>query len=327
MNGRSFELEAVPRPGERLRAAATIGVFDGVHRGHRALFDHVRREAEARNVASVVLTFDPYPIEVFAPNSRRHRIASRAVGARLIEDAGIDHVWFLPFSKEMAAWEPIQFLRHLQTALDLTSLWVGPDFRFGKDRAGDFDFLAREGERDGFEVRRIEPLVADGRQVSSTWIRELLREGRLDRAQELLGHPFEVDGPVIHGQGLGARELVATANLKLAREQLLPRRGIYAGWAIDPAGEWTATPLPAVASVGVRPTLGPDGDDWVEVHLLDWDGDIYGRRLAFEFIHWIRPEKAFPSLEALRSAIDEDLALARSLLRERDGTSPLHQGR
>ena len=327
MENRPFELSADVVPSGTLRAAATIGVFDGVHRGHQALFDHVRRDAAASGGASVVVTFDPYPIEVFAPDSKGHRIACRSVSARLIADAGMDHVWFLPFSRDMASWEPVRFLDYLRHTLELTHLWVGPDFRFGRDRAGDFAFLQREGERVGFEVRRIEPLVADGRQVSSTWVRELLREGMLNEAGALLGHRFEVEGPVIHGQGLGAKELVPTANLRLAPEQLLPRRGIYAGWAFDPAGEWSQDPVPAVASVGVRPTLGPGGDDWVEVHLLDWEGDIYGRRLAFGFTHWIRPEEAFPNLEALRSAIDEDLATARALLRERDGTSPLHQGR
>lgn len=324
---RAFELPAWPETELRLRAVATIGVFDGVHRGHQELFSRVRSEAGSTDSAALVLTFDPYPIEVFAPSVLRHRIASRAVGARLVRSTGMDHIWFLPFSREMAGWTPESFLDHLLSALDLTGLWVGPDFRFGRNREGDFSFLEREGEARGFTVHRIEPHLEEGRPISSTWIRELLREGKVSEAAGLLGHPFEIEGPVIHGQGLGARELVATANLELGAEQLLPRRGIYAGWAFDPAGHWTDTPLAAVASVGVRPTLGPDGDDWVEVHVLDWQRDIYGERLAFRFTDWIRPEESFPNMDALRAAIDQDLIQARRLLRAGSGTSALHPGR
>jgi riboflavin kinase/FMN adenylyltransferase len=304
--------------------AATIGVFDGVHRGHQELFSRVRLGALAANAASLVLTFDPYPIEVFAPSAPRHRISCRPVTLRLVQNTGMDHVWFLPFSRDMASWEPETFLDHLDSALELTCLWVGPDFRFGKDRAGDFPLLQREGTRRGFEAHRMEPLLEGDRPISSTWVRELLGNGDVARAGELLGHPFEIEGPVVHGQGLGARELVATANLELGPEQLLPRRGIYAGWAYDPVGRWTSEPIAAVASVGVRPTLGPDGEDWVEVHLLDWQGEIYGERLAFRFLHWIRAEAAFPGLRALKEAIEGDLAESRRRLSAGEDTSPLH---
>ena len=324
---RSFEFGPWPDPAARLRAAATIGVFDGVHRGHQELFARVREGAAATSAASLVLTFDPYPIEVFAPSAPRHRIAGRPVTARLVQEAGMDHIWFLPFSHDMAGWEPERFLDHLLAAVDLTCLWVGPDFRFGRNRSGDFDLLQREGARRGFEVHQIEPLREGGRSISSTWIREFLREGDVSGARDLLGHPFEVEGPVVHGQGIGAKQLVATANLELGAGQIIPKRGIYAGWAHDPTDRWTRAPRAAVASVGVRPTLGPGGEDCVEVHVLDWQGEIYGERLVFRFMYWIRAEVAFPDLAALRDAIDGDLAEARRQLSGDGDTSPLRMGR
>lgn len=320
--------EFVPGRGTHLpiRAAGTIGVFDGVHRGHAELFARVRESSRASGVAALVLTFDPYPVQVFAPSATRYRIACRSVTTRLVRAAGMDHVGYLPFSREMAAWEPDRFLDHLLDFVDLTCLWVGPDFRFGKDRAGDHRFLVEAGVRRGFDVQRLEPILEDGRPISSTWVRELLRAGDVTRAAELLGHPFELEGRVVPGDGIGSRELVATANLAVGPEQLLPRWGIYAGWAFDPEGRWSGEPRPAVASVGVRPTITVSGEDRVEIHLLDWQGDLYGERLAFRFVDWIRPEVHFPDLATLRQAIEQDLREVRARLSGRPTTSSLRDG-
>ncbi len=298
----------------------TIGVFDGVHRGHRELLSRVVHEAKARSAESMVVTFDPHPIEVFAPEAPPHRLAVREVALRRFAETGVDWVWFLPFSRAMAELSPREFVGMLTAELDLQGLWLGHDFRFGKDRAGDASFLREVGDSLGFDVRKLDAIEEGVRPISSTWIRECVREGRVEDAAELLGALLEVEGTVVAGRGRGSKEFVPTANLGLPSSLLLPGNGIYAGWASDPAHQWSNDWLPAVASVGERPTTEIQGPMWAEVHIMDWSGSIYGHRLAFRFAEWMRAEEAFPNLGALREAILEDVAEAgRRLSRRRPG--------
>jgi riboflavin kinase/FMN adenylyltransferase len=290
---------------------ATIGVFDGVHLGHQALLAQVLRSAG--ECASVVIGFDPHPVEVLAPDVPPHRISAPSVHRRKLAATGIDHVWYLPFSRVLAELDPAQFVDYLLARLDLRSLWIGYDFRFGKNRTGDAAFLRAAGERAGFSVHTFGPLEARGRPLSSTWIREALREGEVELAWEILGDPFELEGEVMHGLGLGARELVATANVRPHPRQLLPALGIDAGWA---RGESIEGRVPAAISVGKRPTVGEDLEVAVEAHLLDWSGDLYDRPLRLLFARRLREERRFEGLDELRGEIARDLARTREAIAE-----------
>lgn len=306
----SFELDPNrdgPLPG---RSVVTIGVFDGVHLGHRALIGAAALAAKRLQASSVVVSFDPHPIEVFAPALPAHRIAAPSVERRKLKETGVDHVWFLPFSRELAAWEPDRFLHEIESNLHPLEVWVGPDFRFGHDRAGDVTLLRARGDVAGYDVHAFLPVLAGDRPVSSTRIRELLRAGDVSGAGDLLGSPFEIEGPVVRGRGLGAKELVATANIEPHGRQIRPARGIYAARAT--VDDWFAGQAAAV-SVGTNPTVG-GGPETIEAHLLDFSGDLYGRSLRLQFVERIRDEKHFAGLAELRAAIAGDLEAARHLL-------------
>jgi riboflavin kinase/FMN adenylyltransferase len=291
---------------------ATIGVFDGVHRGHQELIARVVESAGTTH-SSVVIGFEPHPVEVLAPDVPPHRISAPSVHRRKLAATGVDHVWYLAFSRALADLEPAGFVDLLLGRFDLRALWIGYDFRFGKDRAGDADFLRQAGERAGFTVHTFGPIESAGRPFSSTWIREALRAGDMDLAWEISGAPFELEGEVVHGLGLGARELVATANVRPHPRQLLPALGIYAGWAL---GTRLGAPVPAAISVGLRPTLGDDLQVAVEAHLLDWSGDLYGKPLRLLFARRLREERRFAGLDELREAIDRDIARTREVIAE-----------
>lgn len=315
----SFEL-SLESEGSSLAAVATIGVFDGVHRGHRSLLRTVVERARVLGLPSLAISFDPHPVQVFAPDSQPSRISCRSVQSRLFASVGLDHVWYLPFSRAMAELSPRAFVEYVCRRLELAELWIGYDFRFGRDRAGDHPLLVAEGERIGFAVEKFEAVEAGGRIVSSTRIREALRDGRVEEAADLLESPYELEGEVIRGLGLGARELVATANLQLPPDQLLPARGIYAAWSYDPAGDEndeSGRPCawPTVVSLGVRPTVLSDGADLVEAHRIGWEGNLYGSRLRLRLATKLRDEKKFDGLDPLREAIDSDIRRAGEWLR------------
>jgi riboflavin kinase/FMN adenylyltransferase len=291
---------------------ATIGVFDGVHRGHQALLANVVESAGAAR-SSVVIGFEPHPVEVLAPEVPPHRISAPSVHRRKLAATGCDHVWYLPFSRALAELAPAGFVDLLLRRFDLRALWIGYDFRFGKNRAGDADFLREAGERAGFTVHTFGPIESGGRPFSSTWIREALRAGDMDLVWEISGAPFELEGEVVHGLGIGSRELVATANVRPHPRQLLPALGIYAGWAL---GARLDSPVPAAISVGLRPTIGEDLQVAVEAHLLDWSGDLYGEPLRLLFARRLREERRFAGMDELREAIDRDIARTREVIAE-----------
>lgn len=297
--------------------AATIGVFDGVHLGHQALLAKV--VASDDGCTPVVIGFEPHPVEVLAPDVPPHRISAPSVHRRKLAATGIDHVWYLPFSREMAELDPGQFVELILARLDLRSLWIGYDFRFGKNRAGDAAFLRPAGEKAGFAVHDFDPIVTGRRPLSSTWVREALRAGDAMLAWEILGSPFELEGQVVHGLGLGSRELVATANVRPHPRQLLPGLGIYAGWA---RAEGFERPVPSAISVGLRPTIQDDLGVAVEAHLLDWSGDLYGRPLRLFFADRIREERKFRDLAELRDAIEVDVAQTRARIAGLESARP-----
>jgi riboflavin kinase / FMN adenylyltransferase len=309
---------------DRPPVVATIGVFDGLHRGHRALIETVVRRAAAQRFGSLVVTFDPHPVTVLADPIPPHLLTGRVVQLRYLAELGVNLTWMLPFSRQLAAMDPSDFvegllLRHAA----IRELWVGHDFRFGRNRAGDASWLRAEGKVHGFAVHEFPALMDENRPFSSTRIRQALAAGLIHEATRMLGHSVLLEGMVGTGRGQGAKVLVPTANLDLPAEQFMPVDGVYAAWA-----ETSAELVPAVVNIGIRPTLVDDPRRVVEAHLMDWSGELRGTRLGLHLSARLRAERKFPGLEALRVAVEGDMAAARRWLsdhpmRPAAGGSPL----
>jgi riboflavin kinase / FMN adenylyltransferase len=285
-------------PPARGPCALTIGNFDGVHRGHRALLDRVVTKARELGVTSCVLTFEPHPREFFAPGAAPARLTRLRDKLELIAAAGIERVHVMRFNARFAATTATRFIDEiLKRGLETRWLLVGRDFRFGAQRTG--DFAALEGK--GIMLESMPDVSLDGARVSSSAVRAALADGDFDHAARLLGRPYWISGKVVHGAHLGRDLGFPTANINL--RQRSPLHGIY---VVDVENHG-----PGVASVGHRPTVNPVPRPLLEVHLLDWDGDLYGRRLNVRFLRKLRDEAKFDGLPALRAAIAEDAAQAR----------------
>ncbi len=304
---------------------ATIGNFDGVHLGHRVILEQVKAEAARRNLPSVVMVFEPQPREYFqgeAAPARLMRFREKLVALR---EAGIDYVVCLQFNRRLRELTAEQFVRRvLVEGLHLRHLVVGDDFRFGCDRAGDFQLLQRQGQllqsqgqalqaepgQQGFSVEHTRTVEIDGDRVSSTRIRQVLAAGKLTEAERLLGHPYSMSGRVIHGEQLGRKLGVPTANLTLGRRRS-PLAGVFA--VEVEIGDQPARP--GVANLGTRPTVN-GVRSLLEVHLLDFNELIYGRHLRVMFRARLRDEKRFESLDALKAQLANDIAAARAFFSE-----------
>ncbi len=295
--------------------AVTVGNFDGVHRGHLLLVAAVVRAARAAGGTAVVLTFDPHPGRVLDPERAPRALMTLDQKAEALARLGVDRLAVLPFTRELSRDSPEQFARRvLAQALGAREVVVGTNFRFGHDRAGDLAELVRLGAELGFRVTGLEPVWQGGSAISSSRIREALGRGEVEAARALLGRPYAVEGVVVHGEGRGKTLGIPTANLRVLNETL-PRPGVYAGWARRGAGEGG---LPAVINLGRRPTFG-GGDTTLEVHLLDFGGDLYGSRLQVEFVGRLREERRFEGPEALLAQVRGDVAEARRILSAQDG--------
>ncbi len=288
---------------------ATIGNFDGVHLGHRAILAQLLARATARKLPSTLICFEPQPQEFFAGANAPPRLTRLREKLELLAETRLSRVLLLRFNRELASQSPQEFISEvLVRGLGVRDLVVGDDFRFGRKGEGNFDLLVEEGARHGFEVRKRATFCAARGRVSSSWIRDALANGELDLAAELLGRPFRISGRVGRGRQLGRTIGFATANIAL-RRVASPLRGVY---AVRVLGLGDA-PRPGVANLGRRPTI--DGErEILEVHLFDFDGDVYGRHLCVEFAHRIRDERRFESLDALKTQISRDAAAARELL-------------
>ena len=286
---------------------ATIGNFDGVHRGHQAILARLRERAVELGVPSCVVIFEPQPREYFAPETAPARLARLRDKVALLAAEGVDRVLCLAFNQRLSKLSADEFVETiLVDGLGVKHLEVGDDFRFGCDRLGDFAFLQDAGQRHGFSVEAAQTVELDGLRVSSTQVRDALAAADFALAERLLGRPFQIGGRVLHGQKLARQLGTPTANVQLKRRRV-PLSGVYLVSAEIDGKVW-----PGVANIGVRPTVAGDGSAHLEVHLLDFAGDLYGRRLTVEFHHKLREEQRFASLEALKSAIDADIAAARA---------------
>jgi riboflavin kinase / FMN adenylyltransferase len=285
-----------------------IGVFDGVHLGHRALIAHLERGAREERAAAVAATFDPLPIQALAPGAPASALSDIADRVRLLKDGGADAVAIFRFDEAFAQLSADEFLDRVRRACDVRRIVVGPDFHFGRRAEGDVDKLRQRGKRDGFTVDVVTPIQMEGAIVSSTRIRNLLLAGDVEAAARLLGRPYSLRGHVVHGAKRGRALGFPTINLALPKERLLPRDGIYAVWAEMGEGRFKAA-----ASLGVRPTFG-GGERMLEAYLLDFSGDVYGEEVEIAFVKRLRDEIAFASAAELSLQIARDVEDTRSAL-------------
>ncbi len=301
-----------PRP-ER-GSVVTIGVYDGVHRGHRGLIERVRHMAAELDATSAVVTFDRHPATVVRPDSAPKLLTALDDRLMLLESTGVDYVVVVRFDAERSAESAEDFVREvLVDCLRARAVVVGHDFHFGHDRRGNVAMLQEMGAEQGFDVLGVSLFAdPDGRDaISSTRVRALLGEGRVAEAAVLLGRPHEVRGVVRHGDKRGRELGFPTANLEVAGDVLLPADGIYAGWYERPDGSW----YPAAISLGRRPTFYEDaGTSLLEVFLLDFSGDLYGEAARVRFVARLRGEERFDSVDALVDQMQRDVAEARAAL-------------
>jgi riboflavin kinase/FMN adenylyltransferase len=304
-------LERPPR-----RPVLTIGNFDGVHIGHRAILRTVTDRARALDGEAVVYTFDPHPRKVLQGERAPALLTTTEQKLELLSAAQIDLVVLEPFTVEFARTEPETFVReHVHRRIAPLEVYVGYDFHFGRDREGSMRTLTEHGPRLGFAVTIIPEVTIGSRDVSSSRIRERLAEGEVGEAGLLLGRPFAVRGRVVAGDRRGRTLGFPTANLAPETE-VLPGHGVYAGRArlLDDGERPAGSRFGAVTNVGRRPTFGKDDPPLAEVHLLDFAGDLYGRRLEVSFERRLREERRFPGPDALREQIARDVAQARRYL-------------
>ena len=285
--------------------AVTIGNFDGVHIGHQQLLHEVLRAAEEKGVRPAVLTFDPHPASIVAPQRAARLLSNQAERCALMARAGIEYVLVLPFTREMSRWTPEQFVeRVLVKALRARVVVVGDNFRFGHDQAGDTKVLAELGARFGFETRIVPPVERRGQLVSSSVIRRAIEAGNVSRAARFLARPYAIEGEVVSGQGIGSRQTVPTLNLRTPA-QVLPLSGVYLTRTVDlesPHRRWNS-----ITNIGTRPTF--DGHDLtIETFLLDALIPPAPSRIRLEFLERVREERKFESPAALKAQILRDVA-------------------
>ncbi|SFR87735.1 FMN adenylyltransferase /riboflavin kinase [Agromyces sp. CF514] len=292
-------------------SAVTIGKFDGVHQGHRALIERIRTIADERGLVTAAVTFDRNPLALLAPDKCPEALVSNRQKLELLATTGVDATLLLPFDRALASVPATEFVeRVLVHALDAKVVLVGKDFRYGARGAGDVDLLIALGRTYGFEVEVVDDVRPEGeRRVSSTWIREILAEGDVRHATALLGHTPTVSGIVVHGAKRGRELGFPTANLTPESEGLVPADGVYAGWLTD-----AGTRYPAAISVGDNPTFEGVAPKQVEAYVLDRDLDLYDHLVDVEFVERIRGMVAFTSIPDLIETMRGDVERAKQIL-------------
>ena len=291
-------------------SVVAVGAFDGLHRGHQALLAEVRERAAELGLTPIVVSFEPLPRAFFSPEPVA-RLSSVREKLRGFDEAGMEHVLLLRFNRALTSMSADDFVRQvLVDRLNAREVWVGADFRFGHKRSGDVAMLERVGQELGFTARTMPAVLLEGARVSATRVRMLLASGEFSGAAPLLGRPFVIDGKVEYGKQLGRQLGYPTANIHL-RDRTSPVQGIFA--VRVGLGESECS-WPGVASLGVRPTVNQVSEPLLEVHLFDFEGDLYGRRMAVEFVAKLRDEQKFHDLDALKAQMDHDARSAREIL-------------
>ena len=297
-----------PRPARWTQPVLALGNFDGVHRGHRKILDRVKRVATEHGATSVVMTFDPHPPRIVRPDKAPPLLMTKAQKLAAIAAMGIQGAAIVRFTMELSHWDPEMFVRTVLVEwLRVSEVWVGANFLFGRDRTGNFTMLRTFGARYGFRAEKIDPVRYKDFVVSSTRVRRLISEGRVDEAGALLGHPYDIEGTVTHGDRRGHAIGFPTANL-CSENELLPPDGVYATTAtIEDVVH------PSVTNVGVRPTVDTSGRRTVETHVFNLHRDLYGASMRLGFVQRLRDERRFDSVDLLREQIAEDCRRARVL--------------
>lgn len=297
-----------PRPPRWMSPVLALGNFDGLHRGHQKIVERIRRSAADRGATALVLTFDPHPPRVVRPDKAPPLLMTTAQKLAALERAGLQGTAVVRFTEALSRWSPEQFVRQvLVDWLRVSEVWVGADFLFGHERTGTFSVLRTLGQQYGFKAEKIDPVRYKEFVVSSTRIRRLVAEGRVDEAGALLGHHYAITGVVTTGAGRGRTLGFPTANLSTDNE-LVPPTGVYATTA-----ELGGTRWPAVTNIGVRPTFEAAGTVTVETHVLGLEADVYGETLSLSFIQRLRDERKFADVDALREQIAADIRRAGRL--------------
>ncbi len=294
-----------------LRApVATIGNFDGLHRGHRAILKRVLARARETGGSSLLITFEPHPLKLLAPERTPRMITTQRQKLALLEEAGLEFVLVLSFTMELASVEAGRFVTdYLKEGLGIHEIYVGANFNFGRGRTGNADFLVRLCADLGIRAEMVPEVLALGSPVSSSRIRRAVLAGEVELARELLGRPFCIEGTVVHGVGRGAALGFPTANLESAHE-LIPQDGVYITETVV-----GGVPIPSVTNIGSRPTFA-EATYAVETHLLEQAGDLYGRAIELRFLARLRQELKFDSPQALVEQVRRDVERARAYFRD-----------
>ena len=297
-----------PRPARWTQPVLALGNFDGVHRGHRKILDRVKRVATEHAATSVVMTFDPHPPRIVRPDKAPALLMTKTQKLAAIAAMGIQGAAIVRFTLALSHWDPETFVRTVLVEwLRVSEVWVGANFLFGRDRTGNFSMLRTFGARYGFRAEKIDPVRYKDFVVSSTRVRRLISEGRVDEAGALLGHTYYIEGTVTEGDRRGRTIGFPTANL-CSDNELLPPDGVYATTAtMDDVVH------PSVTNIGVRPTVDASGRRTVETHVFDLDRDLYGASIQVGFVQRLRDERRFDSVDLLREQIAEDCLRARVL--------------
>lgn len=305
-------MTAVPHETSTIRPLfAALGVFDGVHRGHRAVIARVEAEAAARQLDSAVISFRTHPQQVLHPEVPFRMLTSPQERETLLRQTGIDRVVFLDFTREMSQLSAFEFLQILSSQLQVKGLIIGYDHRFGHNRAEGFDDYVRYGQQLGMEILHADELVTDDGPVSSSIIRKLLLQGDLATANRLLSYPYTLHGKVVNGFHVGRELGFPTANIDMDYpDKLIPANGVYAVHIVLGDGRRYGGML----NIGNRPTLNRPNDYSIEANIFDFSGNLYGENLAVELVQYIRPERTFANTEALRTQLVADEAAIRKIL-------------
>jgi riboflavin kinase/FMN adenylyltransferase len=296
-----------PKPSWVVHPVLALGNFDGLHRGHLKIVERVKRGAAEHGGTAMAMTFDPHPPRVVRPDKAPPLLMTKEQRLDALHRAGIQCVAVVRFTHEMSQWDPETFVRVVLVEwLRVAQVWVGANFLFGRGRSGNFSLLRTLGQRYGFRADKIDPVRYKDFVVSSTRIRRLVGEGRIDEAGALMGHPYYIDGTVVQGRGRGRELGFPTANLQTANE-LLPPNGVYATTVIVD-GTFRA----GLTNIGVRPTFG-ETTTVIETYVLNYSGDLYGKPVRLAFVQRLRDERRFPDVDALKAQIEADQRRAEHL--------------
>ncbi len=287
----------------------TIGVFDGVHRGHQEIISALTKSSQKNGATSLVISFYPHPAAVLGKRENVKYLTLPEEKAEILGEMGVDILLTYPFTPEIAAYSPKEFMAEIHTHANIKKLLIGYDFALGKNRIGDANYLDSLGLELGYTLQRFQPISSGRAIVSSSRVRDALVSGRVRDAHQFLARPYALRGFVIRGDGRGRKINVPTANIEVSAEKIVPKNGVYATWAIL-CGEKHL----AVTNIGIRPTFTPDRERAnIETHILDFNQEIYGEELKLEFVERLRDEKKFGSVEMLLNQIAEDIEKAKEI--------------